>query len=120
MRDKFGKSELTIKDFQLKNNGLVVKNSHQKGLILFYSGECGYCIMLSPEWQKFIDKYSDQYFIGAVHILNRKGGNHKLFQIMQVQGYPDIRYVDKEGIVNMDSYKGEINIKSFRSFLSSK
>jgi hypothetical protein len=110
--------ELTLKDFDTSGSGLKLKKNSKPGLIVFYYAWCGFCTQMKEEYIKLAkDK---KYFIGAVHGLNESGGNTKLFEIMKIQGVPNIHYVTKTGSVSPDTYLGNRIKDDMLKYIESK
>lgn len=50
--------------------------------------------------------------------MNERGGNVRIGNLLKIERVPDIRYINKDGKVNKQSYSGERNIKSFKKYLN--
>lgn len=111
------KIEVTIKDFKVQNNKFYLKNNGKKGLIVIYAPWCGYCQMLVPIWKKLAE--NNDYTIKALNAENEKEGNKRMANQLGVEGFPTIKYIDKNGQIG-ENYQGERNIQDFINFLSQK
>ena len=121
MPNKFSnKVEININEIKYKNGDLYIRNKEgKKGLVMIYAEWCGYCKLLAPIWKKFINKYKNKYTIRA---LNSEGSinNKMILEKLGVQGFPTIKYINKDGKISKDSYEGERNINDFVNYLLKK
>ena len=117
MQNKFSKNiELELDDFIYKNNSFYLKNTDNQGLVMIYAHWCGYCNILTPTWKKLHNKYKNKFTIKAIHVENKKGGNDKLVKQLNIQGYPTILKIEKDGKIGK-KYEGERTIEEFVKFL---
>ena len=120
MADKYTNTkvtELTLKDFDLKNKKLK-KKPKTVGLIVFYYSWCGFCVQLTPEFIKLSKKAGVTLF--AVHGSNELKGNDKVFAGFRVEGVPNIRYVSKDGKISSEPYFGGRTVDIMHAFIKSK
>lgn len=112
---KFGNKvkEITSKDF----SSFKIKSTPKvPSIIVFYASWCGYCQMLVPEYNKL----SNTSGIKVYSIEADVPGNKEIFQHFQVQGFPTIRYVNKLGEIDMETYYGDRDAKSMLKYIKEK
>lgn len=111
--NKYSKTiETVLNDYNYKNGSFYLKNNERKGLVLVYAHWCGYCNMLTPIWKKLAKKYN----IKAIHVENKKSGNNKMSEQLNVEGYPTIFYIEKDGKIGK-KYEGDRSIEDFKKVL---
>ena len=104
--------ELLEKDFDKSSK--IKSKPGQSGIIVFFATWCGFCSMLVPEFKKLSKKSGIKtYCVDA-------DKNPKLMQKFQVQGFPSLRFVSKDGKVSMENYYGERDAKSMLEYIKGK
>lgn len=113
-------NELTLKNFKFENNNYKInKNNDKQGLLLIYAPWCGYSKLLAPEWRKFENKYQDKYYIASLNSDKKNSGNNLIIEQIGVDGFPTIKYINKDGTVDIN-YDGDKNIEGFLKYLLEK
>lgn len=114
---------LKDKDFYMDDDKLSVRHKAFKGkqgLIFFKTEWCGYCQRAKPEFEKASDILGTSFPIGTVDC----DVNKLAPAIAGVQGYPTIKFCDKNGKLtedynsdrNLDTILHEICIKAKKCF----
>lgn len=92
--------ELKLKDFIYKDKKLYINNpyfSRNKGLILFYSPLCKYCIKLSDTLINIALSHLNLFSIGSVNCFNIKDGNDYVCSYANITEFPIIKYINDDG-----------------------
>ena len=96
--------ELTTKDFVDKK----IKNTKQKGIILFGAPWCGYCVRTAPEFEKASKLMGNNYRFYYIDASKEK----EIARRFKITGFPTIKYVDASGVIYKD-FSGDRSSKSF-------
>ena len=102
--------ELSKKDF---DNSFKIK-SGKSGMVVFYAPWCHFCQMLVPEYKKLSMKSGIKVY--AINV----DENQEVTSNFGVQGFPTIKYVNKLGEIDGETYYGERDAESMMKFIKEK
>jgi len=103
---------LSAKDFD--SSMKLKKKPGKNTLIVFHANWCGFCLQLAPVYKQLSSK-TKVYSIEA-----DLPGSSEIFQHYQIQGFPSIRYMDKNGKIDTENYYGERDVASMIKYIKEK
>ena len=113
------------KDFKIDQYGRTrvvhPRFKNRKGLIVFYSPNCGHCRdpAFVKTWKGLSVMFGNRFPIAAVNCQNKRQKNDELARLSDVQGYPTIKLVYEDGTLG-EEYQGARDMKSFKQFICKK
>ena len=85
----------------------------------FYTTWCPYSIKALPEWENIVNKYNHTVINGyqvsfiAVDCTNETAEVDKYIQLYHIEGYPTIKLVKEDHVIEFDAKATSSNIESF-------
>ena len=91
-----------------------------KKLVLLYADWCGHCKKLKPDWDALSSEMNTntQTKMIKVNVGENDEKSKEINEKYQLKGFPTIVLLDKGELV--ETYEGNRNIKSIKSFINSK
>jgi thiol-disulfide isomerase/thioredoxin len=117
--EKKGIIELKLEDFEYKNKKLYIKNDYfndKKGFIIFYAPWCKNCIKMSDLLIDLALSNINIFNFGAINSENIKDGNDKLCIYENINKFPTIKYINKDG--TLIDYQYEYTIDNLLYFIN--
>ena len=117
--EKKGIIELKLEDFEYKNKKLYIKNNYfndKKGFIIFYAPWCKHCIKMSDLLIDLALSNINIFNFGAINSENIKDGNDKLCIYENINKFPTIKYINKDG--TLIDYQHEYTIDNLLYFIN--
>ena len=117
--EKKGIIELKLQDFEYKNKKLYIKNNYfndKKGFIIFYAPWCKHCIKMSDLLIDLALSNINIFNFGAINSENIKDGNDKLCIYENINKFPTIKYINKDG--TLINYQYEYTIDNLLYFIN--
>lgn len=96
-----GVPELGLKDLVLKNGSYYIVNPEFKNklaIIKFYAPWCPHCTDMVDDLTflaRELNKYG--FMIGAFNCTNETKNNHKIPELLKIQGFPTLMLMDETG-----------------------
>ena len=113
--------EMTYKDFLIKNNKIHLKNKIFKNgytFVLFYAPWCQHCKDFKKDYENLASNYLQLFKFGSINVENVKGGNDKLRMYAEINGIPQLRYINKEG--DMEKFPYDLTYDNIIYYISIK
>ena len=98
------------------NTGEMVKSAQ---VYFFYTTWCPYSTKALPEWESVVNKYNNTTVNGynlsfiSVNCTNETPEVDKYIQMYNIEGYPTIKLVKDDHIIEFDAKATSSNIESF-------
>lgn len=105
---------LTRKDFD--GSFKLKKAPGKDGLIVFHANWCGFCVQLAPQYVELSKKAGIKLYAVEVDT----SGCQDIFEHYQIQGFPSIRFISKNGNIDMENYMGDRDVASMMKYIKEK
>jgi thiol-disulfide isomerase/thioredoxin len=114
-----GVHELVLKDFQIKDSKIIIKNKvfrKNKSFVLFYAPWCSHCKNFKKEYENLALDYIQITSFGSVNIENVKDGNDKLRIAANIEGIPTLKIVNHDGY--LEDFHSAVNYDDLLYFIN--
>ena len=118
---QMGVPEMVLSDFKHVSDKLFIRNkyfSENKGIIVFYAPWCGHCQKLSNLIFDLAYSYMNVFPFAAVNCENLTDKNNKLCEYANIEKYPTLKYVTKNG--SLEDYKNPVDTDHLIFFINSQ
>lgn len=108
-------TELKQKDFIKTSSGVQIKGVKGPGMILVYQNWCGHCVRFKPVYAQLDNIIGSKFPLTAIEGDSLK--DQELLSQLVDEGFPTIKYFDKNGFVSKESYSGARDIDSLLAYI---
>jgi thiol-disulfide isomerase/thioredoxin len=106
--------ELQTRDFNVTPDKIQIKGVKGPGMILIHQKWCGYCVRFLPIYAQLDSHVGRSFPLVAVE---GDAVDPKITSRLVDQGFPTIKFFDKNGFVSRNSYNGNRDLKSLMEYI---
>lgn len=103
--------ELTSKNFQKKNNTIIITHNsfkNKNGLLFIHANWCGFCQITKPEIIKLSKITGNEFPIGSLEDIHKD-----IIQLLNIKGFPTILIIEN-GVITKE-YNDSRQTKDIRN-----
>ena len=101
-----------IEGFQNPGSGLDLSGD-KKYLVYFYAEWCGFCKRFKPVWDELKNKTLTDKNGKSVKLVDFESANKEMMEKYNIEGYPTLKLISKEGVVDYNEERVMENISSW-------
>ena len=106
--------ELKTKDFKVTQNEIQIRGVRGPGMILVHQKWCGHCVRFLPVYADLDTRVGHSFPLVSVE---GDAIDPALMRKLVDQGFPTIKFFDKNGFITKYSYNGERDINSLLRYI---